>query len=437
MTVTLSKAVKANIATMEDRIRESAVQDMIIRSLGKMMDPVYFGTAVSMTLRETPGLANCDPATFLGAIIECALLALIPGSTMKQVHIIPYKQKATVVLGFRGLNILAYRAGCKMVYADCVHKSDRFEYSQGTGEHSYIIHRPADDRDDDDPGSVTHAWAKIITPQGGEIFKVMSIGKLDAIKDQSPAGKKPDAPWNTHTNLMRQKSPLRFAVDKFAPADAALSRAAILDDLGEQGMNQNLEDRVIDLMPKQVQVAEDPPPATNGHAGKERVKEGLRKNGNGKPKSTPAAQPADDGPPIESYETAPEANGKTNGKKNGHGPSNPPATVNEKPSFIAGVPEKFRAEMGFDGALKWYMQEQGFDVADLVKWTGLESAQIQLYLSGDSLPVEKTIILLGTALRLHKEDRDFLVRAGYIAGEGDCPESENLPPDPDAQGSLV
>lgn len=430
MVTKTSEKVLEQVREMNERYKAKAIQDMVVKALGRMIDPVYFGNAVVMTLRETPKLALCDPATFLGAIIECAQLGLIPGNALKQAHVIPYKQRATLVLGYRGLTTLSYRAGCKLVYADCVHEGDHFEYGQGTGVHNYISHRPADDRDDDNPEGVTHAWAKIVTPQDGEIFKVMSRVKLDQIKKNSPGGNIPDAAWNTHTNSMRQKSPLRFVVDKFAPSDPQLARAAILDDLGEQGMNQNLGDNLAGMF-GQVDVPDDPPPPNgNGktHNGKEKIKDKLRQNGHAAQQNGTAAhnskedeQPPPACPPGDSFDPPPLRTPRNS------------STKNSTPSLISGVPEKSRNEMTFDSAMHWYIDEKQSSVKDLEKKTGIDVSQLQSYLAGDSLPGQQAVKLLGTALNLRDEDREFLTALAYVAEDGDMPSQVGH----DEQGQLI
>lgn len=434
MATKLSDEALEAVRTMNERTKDPKIFAMISKSLNQI-DPVYFYQAVAMTLRETPKLANCDAESFLGAIVECAQLNLIPGNALKQAHLVPFGKKnprAVLILGFRGLNTLAYRAGCQLVYADCVHDSDHFEYELGTGSHNYISHRPNDERDDDEPDTVTHAWAKIVTPTGGEIFKVMSRKKLDAIKRESPGAQFPDAAWNTHPNSMRQKSPLRFVVDKFAPFGTELSRAAILDDQGEQGIPQNLEDNLAGLLP-QVSVPGTPPPPDNQrrtHNGAEEVKNNLRKNGNGGTGNnvqTKDAAPKEEEPPPacppgdsfgDTYKPLPRGSST---KKSG------------KPSLIAGVPDKSRDEMTFASTLKWFMDEVESDIRHLSKLTGIDIPHIQNYLIGDSLPAGQYLKMICTALQLHNEDKKFLTSLAYVAENGDMPSQAGH----DAQGQLI
>jgi len=412
MVTKLSETALESVRVMNERVKDPKIHAMIAKSLNQI-DPIYFFQAVAMTLRETPKLAFCDPDSFLGAIIECGQLNLIPGNALKQAHIVPFGKKnpqAVLILGFRGLNTLAYRAGCKLVYADCVHEGDTFDYGLGTGNHNFINHRPSDDRNDDEPDTVTHAWAKIVTPTGGEIFKVMARKKLDAIKAGSPGAFSPDAAWNTHTNSMRQKSPLRFVVDKFAPFGTDLARAAILDDKGEQGIPQNLEEHLAGLTP-QVSVPDNPPPPGNQkrtHNGAEEVKKNLRGNGNA---ATREEEPPPACPPGDSFEEPVKK------------PTPPPrrnhAKQNGKPSLISCVPNKSRDELTFASTLKWFMGEIESDVRHLAKMTGIEIKHVQNYLIGDSLPVGQDLKMVCTALMLHSEDRDFLTALAYVAEDGD------------------
>lgn len=76
---------------------------------GKALDD--FVTAAVSLVNSNPMLAKCDRMSFLGSCLQAQSLKLSLNQSLGQAWIIPYKDKATFVVGYKGLVQLAIRSG--------------------------------------------------------------------------------------------------------------------------------------------------------------------------------------------------------------------------------------------------------------------------------------------------------------------------------------
>ena len=93
-----------------------AMRPEVERALPKHMDPDRMCRIAITLLRRQKGLAECEPMSFLGALMTCAQLGLEPGP-LGHAWIIPRKNVDTKVveahfqLGYKGAIELARRSG--------------------------------------------------------------------------------------------------------------------------------------------------------------------------------------------------------------------------------------------------------------------------------------------------------------------------------------
>ena len=74
-------------------------------------------------------LLACTPTSIVGAAIQAAQLGLTPG-VLGEAWLIPRKGKCTFNLGWKGLVVLAGRAGI-LIEAETVYEGDEFHYTKG------------------------------------------------------------------------------------------------------------------------------------------------------------------------------------------------------------------------------------------------------------------------------------------------------------------
>lgn len=178
-------------------------------------------TAVS----KNEELAKCSPATVVSAIIEAAQLKLQVDGFTGQAYIIPYKGKAQLQVGYKGLLVLARRSGnVKSIRAEPVYLEDEFSVRLGT--EGSITHVPKYNGKRA-PGDVKLFYAVIEYASGGFEFEVMTRADVEAVRALSRS--KDGGPWKSHWVEMGRKTVLKRLLKK---ADLAVddARGVAADD---------------------------------------------------------------------------------------------------------------------------------------------------------------------------------------------------------------
>lgn len=237
-----------NIRTVEQMLLGKAMQAQLALALPKHVTPERLARIVLTQVRRIPRLAECSRKSFLGAVMECAQLGLEPG-VLGQAWILPYKNVAQLIVGYRGLVALAWRsAQIAAIQAHEVYEGDHFRYRFGLAP--LLEHEPrAEDRD---PKRITHAYAMIRTTAGGELFDVLDRAQIDAVRRRSAAGE--SGPWTTDFAEMAKKTVLKRLL-KLAPCSVEMQRAMAVDEAAETGEPQVFP--TIDVTPEEP----DPEPA--------------------------------------------------------------------------------------------------------------------------------------------------------------------------------
>jgi len=209
----------------------------IARCLPKHLTPERMARIAMTELRKTPKLQECDPLSFIAAIMQASQLGLEPG-ILGSCYLIPFnnnntgKVECTFMPGYRGFIDLARRSGQIIsLVGRAVFANDEFRYEFGLKED--LIHRPAMD----DRGELIAVYAVALLKDGGHQFEVMSKKEVDLIRNQSKS--KNNGPWVTHYEEMAKKTVLR-KLFKWLPCSVEMQKAVSLDELQEAGI-QNIK----------------------------------------------------------------------------------------------------------------------------------------------------------------------------------------------------
>lgn len=179
--------------------------------------------------RKTPKLLECDPASFLGAVIQASQLGLEPGSALGQCWLIPYGREVNFQIGYKGMLDLAMRSEkVSHVAARAVYDGDEFEWEFGLSEG--LKHKPCDN-----PGELTHVYCVLHLKNGCKMFDVMSKEQVDKVRKSSKSGN--NGPWVTHYDEMAKKTVIR-RLFKYMPVSIELQRAVSLDETVDAGESQ-------------------------------------------------------------------------------------------------------------------------------------------------------------------------------------------------------
>lgn len=186
--------------------------------------PDWIERVVRLEGRRNPMLQDCDPWSFVGAVVECAQLQLEPGP-LDLVYLIPRAKEVVVDVAYRGFIEIAHRSGLvREVFAGLVHDGDRFDYQYGTVPR--LVHVPAGP-----PGEreIVAAYGVARLRSGGAPFEVIYEDDWEKARKASPLGSKGKGAWIDHRPQMIRKTAVR-RLEKWLPKNAALGQAFALDE---------------------------------------------------------------------------------------------------------------------------------------------------------------------------------------------------------------
>lgn len=225
--------------TMQQYIK--SMEGEIAKALPSVITPERFTRIVLSALSVNPKLAQCTPASFLGAMMVSAQLGLEVNTPLGQAYVLPYNNKGTqeaqFQLGYKGLIDLAYRSGeVEVIQAHVVYEKDEFECEYGL--EPKLTHKPADK----DRGEPIKVYAVFKTKSGGYGFEVMSMDDVrrHAAK-YSKAYNSAFSPWKTSFEEMAKKTVLKRVL-KFAPLRSDFVRATVQDETIKKDLAADMYD---------------------------------------------------------------------------------------------------------------------------------------------------------------------------------------------------
>ncbi len=225
--------------TLNDYIK--AMDGEIKKALPSVITPERFTRMALTAVRTTPGLAECDPMSFLAAMMSAAQLGLEPNTPLGQAYLLPFKSskkekpEVQFQIGYKGLIDLAYRSGeVEIVQAQCVYENDTFECEFGI--EPKLRHIPADNN----RGELVKVYAMFRTKSGGYGYEVMSVEDIRAhAAKYSKAYSSNFSPWKTSFEEMAKKTVLKRVL-KYAPLKSDFMRAVAQDNTVKQELNEDM-----------------------------------------------------------------------------------------------------------------------------------------------------------------------------------------------------
>jgi len=141
---------------------------------------------IIISCERNPSLLNCDRQSLFMAGMSAACLGLECDGVTGQSYLIPFKNRAQLVIGYKGFNTLGARAGLTITGA-VVREGDEFEFELGSG--AFVRHRPTLAT----TGRIIAAWATATHLDRPPIVVVLGIDELLATKGRSPGAKRSDS----------------------------------------------------------------------------------------------------------------------------------------------------------------------------------------------------------------------------------------------------
>ncbi len=211
--------------TLRQNLESVAFADQIAKALPKHLTPDRFIRVAVTAITKTPLLAQCDQASFFGALLTLSQFGLEPDG--RRAHLIPFKNnkrgcyEVQLIIDYKGLAELAIRSGVvSYLHADVVCENDVFK--ENIGE---IVAHEIDRKKD--RGAVYAVYAICRFKDGSSKAEIMTRSEIEAIRRRSRAGQ--SGPWVTDWNEMAKKTAFR-RLSKWLPLSPEIRDALEKDD---------------------------------------------------------------------------------------------------------------------------------------------------------------------------------------------------------------
>ena len=175
------------LAAFEDQL--TAVKPQFADVLGGRMPPERLIRTIMISCQRTPKLLACNRQSLMNAGMTFGVLALEVDGVTGQGYILPFKQAAQPVIGYKGYSTIGARAGLTIT-GDVVREGDDFDYAKGTK--AFVHHKPKLDN----RGRIIAGWALAASRDRPPVIEVLGIDDLEAVRQRSPGAKMSDSPWN-------------------------------------------------------------------------------------------------------------------------------------------------------------------------------------------------------------------------------------------------
>ena len=214
-----AKAVATKQQNIKDLILSDGAKKQFAAALPKHLSPDRFIRIALTAVTKNPKIAECTRESLFSCLLDLSQLGLEPDG--RRAHLIPYGNKCTLIVDYKGLVELVINTGqVSNVHADVVCMDDSFVYNKGTIEtHSIDFKRPR--------GDMYAVYCVISFKDGTTKTEVMQKDDVDAIRKRSKASS--SGPWVTDYNEMAKKTVFRRASKwvKLSPSRGTLSKKTI------------------------------------------------------------------------------------------------------------------------------------------------------------------------------------------------------------------
>ncbi|MCA0424025.1 MAG: recombinase RecT [Proteobacteria bacterium] len=216
MSGALQKTPLRQVQSVKELLMNDGARNQLAMVAAKHMNPERMMRVVANAIRTTPKLQNCEPMSFLGALMHCASMGLEPNTPLGHAYLIPFdrtlnrgkkdERKITevqVVIGYKGFIDLARRSGqLASIHGDVVYSDDEV-WSHEYGSNQHLRHRPGL-RKGKRLGAYCHVKLNLGEGITAEGHRFMSIEEIIAHRNQHSQGWKTavkynntdDSPWN-------------------------------------------------------------------------------------------------------------------------------------------------------------------------------------------------------------------------------------------------
>tara|TARA_R110002012_G_scaffold12735_7_gene56291 strand:+ start:11855 stop:12643 length:789 start_codon:yes stop_codon:yes gene_type:complete len=181
------------------------MKDQVASILPAHLTPERLCKVLVVEASRNPKLMECTSISVAESVMLSAQLGLEPGVTLGHIYFIPYGNKCTPIIGYKGYLELARRSGqVARLDARVVYEGEKFKVSAGL--HPNIEHNVRGDVDRSDD-KIVAAYAVAVLKDGSSYFEVLWKVDIDKVRRRSKAGR--SGPWVDDYSRMARKSAIR------------------------------------------------------------------------------------------------------------------------------------------------------------------------------------------------------------------------------------
>lgn len=211
-------AHKSRIQLIAKNVRSQDFVDKIQKVVPEGAALSFADKIAMHVINEVSGnknLAQCSWPSIQTCILECSALGLFPSKLFGHVYLIPFKEKATIIIGYKGLiQLLLRNPQVAYIHARVVRSQDEFNIAYGSEEK--LVHVP----NLKEKGDLTHVYAIITYKDGKQQFEVMDRSEIDKVKATSKSSNF----WGPHYEAMALKTVIR-RLAKYTPTNSVYEKA--------------------------------------------------------------------------------------------------------------------------------------------------------------------------------------------------------------------
>lgn len=214
--VSVIKTTKAMLFSMSKELQNC---------LPKHLTPERISRISLNELRNNPKLLDCNPESFIGAVLMSCQIGLEPNSITGEAYLIPYGNNVQLQVGYKGLTSLYQRHEKALTLeAHEIRENDDFSFSYGSNKHlkhSYKFTGRGEP-------VAYYAYAKM--KNGAEDFIVMDIDEIKEHRNKYSKGySSSTSPWKTAFARMAEKT-CKIRLLKNLPSSIELQNAVKFDN---------------------------------------------------------------------------------------------------------------------------------------------------------------------------------------------------------------
>lgn len=218
---------KSEKQTMENLL--TLMADEIKKALPENVKSERFRRIALTAFNGNKELQQCEPTSFLAAMMQSAQLGLEPNTPLGQAYLIPYNNKKKGIkevqfqVGYKGMLDLAHRTNqYKNIQANIVYEKDEFYIEYGLNPKLKHIPNMQEGR-----GKAIGYYAVYNLINGGQGFEYMT--KQEVTNHKNKYSKAKYSPWIDNFDEMAKKTVLKKLL-KYAPMSTELQEVTSIDE---------------------------------------------------------------------------------------------------------------------------------------------------------------------------------------------------------------